>query len=340
MLQLTKPKAVAIGAAAAWTAGKIWRRTRRMSLAGKTVVITGGSRGLGLELARVFGEAGANLALLARDRDELERARDALGNEVSARVEIVRCDVSERDTVKEAVDSIADRLGRIDVLVNNAGVIQVGPLANMTRADFEQAMNVHTWGALNMVEAVLPHMVRQPKARIVNISSIGGKVSVPHLLPYCTSKFALTGLSDGLRAELASSNISVTTVIPGLMRTGSHVNAQFKGQHKKEYGWFAVTAGFPLASVSSDHAARTIVDACVHGDPVLILSPQARLLETVQALFPNTVSHLINGVARLLPTPEATDEADDVHSGRESHPDTLPRILTSLVDKAAVRNNE
>src|ERR687891_1372920 len=106
------------------------------------------------------------------------------------------------------------------------------------------------------MHAVIPLMKRQSYGRIVNIASIGGKVAVPHLLPYVASKFALVGLSEGMRAELLKDGIYVTTVSPGLMRTGSHLNAFFKGQHKKEYALFSIANALPLFSTSSKRAAH------------------------------------------------------------------------------------
>src|SRR5436309_7591109 len=107
----------------------------------------------------------------------------------------------------------------------------------MTVEDFEETMRVHFWGPLYATLAALPHLRKQDTGRIVNISSIGGRIAVPHLAPYSASKFALAGLSDGLRTELAREGIYVTTVFPGLMRTGSHVNAQFKGKRRAEFTW-------------------------------------------------------------------------------------------------------
>ena len=153
--------------------------------------------------------------------------------------------------MEQTVEEILKLRGRIDVLVNNAGIIQVAPFENLNMQDFSSSMDVHAWGPLYMVQAVTPHMKRQGEGRIVNISSIGGLVAVPHLLAYTMGKFALTGLSDGLRAELAKDGIRVTTVAPGLMRTGSHVNAFFKGQHRKEFAWFSISGTNPLLSTHS-----------------------------------------------------------------------------------------
>ena len=107
-------------------------------------------------------------------------------------------------------------------MVNNAGMIQVGPLATTTKEDFVTALDVMFWGTLYPTLAVLPQMRARGRGHIVNITSIGDLVSVPHLLPYTCAKFAAVGLSEGLRAELGPVGIRVTTVVPGLMRTGSY----------------------------------------------------------------------------------------------------------------------
>jgi len=184
----------------------------------------------------------------------------------------IRCDVTQEDDVARCVALVRDELGPIDVLINNAGIIQVGPISLMRREDFEEALAVNFWGAYNMVEAVLPEMRRRETGRIVNISSIGGKISIPHLVPYCVAKFALVGYSQGLRAELANNGIVVTTVCPGLMRTGSPRNADFKGQNEAEYAWFKISGSLPLLTISAEKAARDILHACQRGDAQAILS--------------------------------------------------------------------
>src|SRR5690349_14792149 len=183
-------------------------------LTDKTVLISGGSRGLGLVMAREFAREGSRLVLCARDEQELDQARLDL-EKLGAEVMIVPCDVTNKHDVNEMIATVNSRFGAVDVLVNNAGVIQVGPIEVMTHEDFEHAMQAHFWGPLNTIMAVLPAMMQQKTGRIVNISSIGGKVSVPHLVPYSASKFALVGLSKGLRAELMKDGIKVTTVCPG-----------------------------------------------------------------------------------------------------------------------------
>src|SRR5581483_2459292 len=238
-----------------------------------------------------------------------------------------------------AVREIIEHRGAIDVLVNNAGIIQVGPMEHMQREDFIDAMDVHFWGPLYFLQEVVPHMQRRGDGRIVNIASIGGKVAVPHLLPYVASKFALVGLSEGLRPELAKDGIYVTTVCPGLMRTGSHVNALFKGDHEKEYALFSMANASPLLSTSSEKAARQIVEACRYGRAEIFITRRARLLEIVNALFPGLVAESMALVNSALPG--VRDRRGDVlKRGWESRSRLAPSFLTRRADRAAARNKE
>jgi NAD(P)-dependent dehydrogenase (short-subunit alcohol dehydrogenase family) len=313
------------------------RARRAYDVQGKTVLITGGSRGLGLVLARRFADAGANVAVCARDPRELERARADLAAR-GARVLAFPCDVTDRAQVRELVEVVTRHFGRVDVLVNNAGVIQVGPLETMTLEDFEQAMNVHFWGPLYATLAVLPQMRARGEGRIVNVSSIGGRVGVPHLVPYCASKFALAGLSDGLRAELAKDGVVVTSVFPGLMRTGSPRNADFKGRHRAEYAWFAVSDSLPVTSINAERAAAQIVRACARGQAELVITTQAQLAVKFRALFPEATADILSVVNRLLPAPGGIGRRRA--KGKESESALAPSVLTTLTEWAARRNNE
>jgi NAD(P)-dependent dehydrogenase (short-subunit alcohol dehydrogenase family) len=344
-MQLTdqERRAVMIGAAGigALLLTQAWRRRRETyDFAGRSVVITGGSRGLGLLMARALADEGARLTLIARDEEELARAADDIRTrQPFAEVLTIATDVRRRFDTDRAVAQVLDRYSRIDVLVNNAGIIQVGPLDHMKLADYEDAMNTHFWGPLFMIQAALPQMRRQGEGRIVNISSIGGRVSVPHLLPYSASKFALTGLSDGLRTELADENIVVTTVCPGLMRTGSPVNAMFKGRRPQEYAWFAISDSLPIASIDARRAARQIIDACRHGDAELVITVQAKLAILARTVAPELFADLMTVMNRLLPKPAAPD-GDRAEPGRENESEWAPSTLTAPTYKAAGENNE
>jgi NAD(P)-dependent dehydrogenase (short-subunit alcohol dehydrogenase family) len=305
----------------------------------RIVVITGGSRGLGLLLARQFVDEGAVVTIAARDEAELERARQDLESR-EGRVHVVVCDVGVREQAEQLIRQTLERHGRIDVLINNAGVMKVGPIEHMDHADFEEAMAVHFWGPLHTTLVALPAMRRQGGGRIVNISSIGGKIGVPHLTPYCASKFALAGLSDSLRAELAQDNIHVTTVCPGMMRTGSPFNAWFKGNYRDEFTWFTISDSIPVASIDGRRAAAQVLDAARHGDAELILTLPAKLAVVANALVPEWVA-LVSATAnaRLLPPPDPT-AGTEAHSGWQSGSEWAPSRLTRLTERAAHENNE
>jgi NAD(P)-dependent dehydrogenase (short-subunit alcohol dehydrogenase family) len=303
----------------------------------KSVLITGGSRGLGLVLAREFAAQGARLTIIARDRVELEQACADLAAR-GAEVLAFACDVRDQADVQSAIERAVARYGSIDVLINNAGVIQAGPVAHMQVADFEDALNTHLWGPLYTMLAAAPYMRRQGGGRVVNIASIGGKVAVPHLVPYTTSKFALVGLSDGMRSELARDNIIVTTVCPGLMRTGSHLNALFKGQHAEEFTWFSIIDSLPVSSIDARRAARQIIEACRRGDPQLLISVQAHAIALLNAVFPGLSARALKLMNQLLPAP--TDpRGDESRTGWESQSTLAPSLLTRLSDRAAEDNN-
>lgn len=296
-----------------WAARSLVRS--RFSFDGKVVMISGGSRGLGLLLAREFAAKGGRLVLLARDESELAAARQQL-RDYRADVLTIRCDLTMREEILRAVERAVAEFGGIDVLVNNAGVIEVGPLAHMQRADFERSLAVHFWGPYELTMAVRPIMRRRGGGRIVNITSIGGKIAVPHMTPYTAGKFALTGFSDGTRAELAREGIAVTTVAPGMMRTGSQVNARFKGNHEAEYGWFSLSNGIPFFSISGRKAAAKIVNACREGRASLVLTLPARLAIAGNAVLPGLTARAMKIANRLLPRP--TDlSGNELRSGRE-----------------------
>ena len=309
-------------------AGLYWLAARRRhwrGFEGRVVLITGGTRGLGLALARRFLSLGARVAVCGRDEETLERAREQLGHDVFARA----CDVTEAQQVRELVREVERRYGRIDVLINNAGVIQVGPMEEMTIDDYEEAMDTHYWGPVYASLAALPGMRRRRDGRIVNIASIGGKVAVPHLLPYDGSKFALVGFSEGLRAEAARDHVYVTTVCPWLMRTGSPRHAFFKGRHEAESVWFTLADALPLASMSAESAARRIVEACRRGEAEVVLTLKGKAAAALRALFPGPVAGLLSLMNRLLPRPGGI--------GRERR---KRAALPALTEKAARAYNQ
>jgi short-subunit dehydrogenase len=300
-------------------------------------VVSGGSRGLGLVLARELVAEGARVAICARDEPDLARARAELAG-ASPEVVAIACDVTRQDQVDSMLRQVREQLGPVDILINNAGTIQVGPMDEMTVEDYDQALRAHFWAPLYTTLGVLPDMRRRRSGRIVNIASIGGKISVPHLLPYSTSKFALVGFSEGLRAALARDEVYVTTVCPGLMRTGSPRNAWFKGQHRREFAWFSIADSLPLVAMEATRAARRILDACRHGDAELMMPFSSAVAIKLYGLFPELTLDLMSLIDRLLPDPGGIGTS--MRRGAESQSRWSPSLLTTLTDRAAAGNNE
>jgi NAD(P)-dependent dehydrogenase (short-subunit alcohol dehydrogenase family) len=309
----------------------------RYDFRGKHVVVTGGARGLGLVMARMLAGKGAKLSICSRTAEELRTAADDLrhrGAEVYAQV----ADVTDPVALRGFLLVAESRLGPVDVLVNNAGMIGVGPMEEQTRADYERSLDTHFWATYHACEAVIPGMRARGGGRILTVSSFGGKFAVPHLLPYCAGKFAQVGYSTGLRAELARHGIVVTTACPGVIRTGSHLNAEFKGRHEEEYAWFAAGAGTPGFSLSAEGVAARILDACAVGEGEVVIGLPAKLAVLTNAVAPD----LLAGVAALvnrsvLPDPGGVGTRRvKGHASRGK----LPAAVTTLPDRAAARNNE
>lgn len=316
-------------------------RRKSQELAGKVALITGGSRGLGLALAEEFARRGARLALAARDVAELERARALLVKKDAVQspedVFIYPCDLRDADEAQRLIQKTTAYLGAIDILVNNAGIITVGPVENQTIENFHDVMNTNFFAGLHCTLAVLPQMLERRRGNIVNIASIGGKVAVPHMLPYTASKFAAVGFSEGLNAELRSKGVRVTTVCPGLMRTGSHLNASFTGDAAREYRWFSLSAGLPGVSTSAHSAARKIVRATIAGRSEIAITPQAILMSRFADVCPTATALAMRTMCRALP--DAAPGATESHRGADVS-DLEVKPATRLAQSAAWRYNQ
>lgn len=293
---------------------------------------------MGLEIARVLVERHANVAVVARDDAELLRAMEDLIGRAGSPAHIVgqACDLEDAASIDDMLMQVTSRLGPVDVLINDAGVIQIGPVETMNMADFERSVRIHLLAPVRLMLALREPMRRNGGGRIANVSSIGGVVPVPHLLPYCAGKFALTGVSLGMRAEFAKDNIVVTTVAPGLMRTGSSRHATVKGDHEKEYAWFAISDSLPLLSVDSRTAALRVVRAIERGEAHVHIGAPAKLAALIQGLAPGWMANVMALANRLLPHGTNTES----RSGADSASAWAPSVLTTLSERAALANNE
>lgn len=314
-------------------------------ISGEVAIVTGASRGLGLALASELGRRSARLVICARDADALERAADGLrasGAEVTA----VPCDLRDPASAELLTETATRVYGRLDIVVNNAGIISVGPVTDTGPGDFEEALDTMALAPVRLTLAALPLMRRQGHGRIVTITSVGGKISVPHLLPYGMAKFAAVGFSEGLRAELGSSGpVTVTTAVPGLMRTGSHLHALFRGQREKEFTWFSLGAALPPVSMDAHRAAERIVSAMCDRKAEVILTPLAQVAARGAAVFPGLTVRLLHAFAAALPrSPDGSPlPGPGPAEGRHLRPAIAQEAfdrLTALARTAARRLNE
>jgi NAD(P)-dependent dehydrogenase (short-subunit alcohol dehydrogenase family) len=313
--------ALTLGAAVATVATLRARRSTKLA-PGAVVVVTGGSRGLGLAIASRFARTPVRLVLAARDFAQLQQAQATLlARHSQLRPEdfyLVAADLAKPEECQRLISETIAHFGRIDVLVNNAAVIEVGPLESQTLEIFERTMQVNFFAALYTTWAALPHLRTQAplpgarpgsrRAAIVNIASIGGKIALPHMLPYTAAKFALVGFSEGLHAELRSKGIRVTTVCPGLMRTGGEDHAQFVGNIDAERRWFNFAARTPGITVSAKYAANRIFRAVESGRAEITISPQAWVAARFGGLCPETLQ-LANALTNQHILPKAPTSA-------------------------------
>jgi NAD(P)-dependent dehydrogenase (short-subunit alcohol dehydrogenase family) len=318
------------GGAALWATRSLLRSRRKIDLRGRVVVITGASSGLGLLVARMAAEQGAALAIAARDESDLNAAATELRGVGSPDVLVVPTDVADQEQAERLIARTIEHFGRIDVLINNAATMLVGPVESLKVDDFRRAMATNFWGEFYPTFAAIPHMQRQRFGRICNVVSIGGKVAAPHMLPYTVSKFALTGLSEGLRGEPVKDNIYVTAIYPGTIRTGGHPHVEIKGDHEAEYSWFALSDTIPSLSSSAHRCASALWDTVIHGDHEVVFGLQAKLTVGFHNLFPGWYAELGPLINIMLPKPPGG--LNEVLRGgdvRGTIPDMVNRIVPS-----------
>ena len=325
------------GLGAFLAAKTLLKKYNAYSFRNKVVIVTGGSRGLGLVLSRMLAKEGAHLAICSRTEYQLKTAAEELeqyGTEIFA----VNCDLTDRLQAESFIKQVLDRFGRIDVLINNAGIIQAGPLETMVVDDFADAMNIHFWAPLYTMLAAVPAMKARGEGRIVNIASVGGRISLPHIVPYSASKFALVGLSEGFRSELQKDGIVVTTVNPGLFRSGSVYNIKVKGQTEKEYAWFTTLGSNLITSSSTEETARRILKACRYGEAEVITNFPAKFLALSNSVLPELTADIMALTNKyILPAPENINQEKQ---GIDSDSDLIPEHLRERAAKAAEENNE
>lgn len=330
-------------AALALAAGGLFslQKTESDSFVGHSVLITGGSRGLGLALAKQLVQEGAFVTLLARDRDELEKARSILEKIEAGHAYIIVCDVTDSKKLSAAINQAAKKFGGLDMLINNAGAITVGPWESMEQADFEAQMRLHVYAPINAIRSALPYLRESGSGkRIVNICSMGGRVAVPHMLPYDTSKFALSGFSQGVAAELAGEGISVSTIYPSLMRTGSAIQAVFKGDHEREFAWFQAGDVLPGVTLSAQTAAAKIIQAARERRWELMPTGLGKLRMVAASFFPEIVGRTMAIAASFLPKGQSKEYKTGAQSRTLFDQSLLTAPLVQRAHDAEEENNQ
>jgi NADP-dependent 3-hydroxy acid dehydrogenase YdfG len=192
-----------------------------------TVLITGASQGSGKATALLFASKGYDVVMVARQPERLAAAAEEVqraGNAVLA----IPADVGNIQQVRSLVQKALDSCGSIDVLINNAGICVSGPIEQTTAEDWQQLIDTNLWGCVNTIQEILPHFLEKKSGTIINVGSIGGKMPLPQMTAYCTSKYAVTGLTETLRLELAPQGIHVGVVHPGLINSDFLERAQFR----------------------------------------------------------------------------------------------------------------
>ena len=256
------------------------------SLKGKVAVVTGASSGIGEATALELAHRGASVAAAARSAEKLEGlARWASG--FDGEILKVETDVADRDSVEAMVGRVMDEFGRLDVLVNNAGLGLSGRVADLRPEDLRYVFEVNTVGPLNCVQAALPRMGRG--GRIINVSSVVGKRAIPKVGGYCSTKFALNALSDALRVEVADRGITVTSVYPGTTKTSFRDNSRRTKDEKR---------GWRPKGVTPEKVAERIAVAAEKGTRDVYVTASDRLFVAGVTLFPGLTDRVLRAWAK------------------------------------------
>ena len=335
--RLLKPS-LYVGAALVSREAVLRRRDR--SIAGQRVLITGGSRGLGLALARQLLDEGCRVAICARDTGELEAARKELAQRAGPdAVLAIECDVTDRVDVDRMVAEVTASFGGIDILINNAGLVVVSPAQLTTEEDIQRALDLMLWHLVHTAFAVVPQMRERGEGQIVNVTSFGGKLAVPHLLAYSTAKFAAVGFSSGLATELRKHGVHVTTVCPSEIQTGSHTKVLFKGRRDEEYRWFALGAAAPWTQ-TADRAAARIIQGIRRREVDVTFPWTVRLAVAANGISPSWTTAALRLADKALPSPEGGDTG--IETGAQVEARKSSRIwdaATTQARDAAERHN-
>ena len=256
-------------------------------LKGRVAAVTGAASGIGRSLAIHLAKEGCGLALADIDQDGLNQTVEMVnnnGNKITTHV----LDVADREQVYRFADDVAGEHGKINVIINNAGVAVSETLEDLTYDDFNWLLGINFWGVIYGSKAFLPYLKQQPEGHIVNISSVHGLFTNPNVGPYCTSKFAVRGFTQTLCQELKGTTVRVSCVHPGGIKTNIVRNSRFikasepETSHDEAVEWFDKY----LAWTSADRAAQIIIKGIKKNKNRILVGFDAHIYDILQRMFP------------------------------------------------------
>ena len=257
------------------------------NLRDRVAVVTGASSGIGRALAIILANEGCHLAIADINRNGLKETADLIGNR-EVRVTTHRVDVSKRDQVYKFAESVVKRHGRVDIIINNAGVGLAGMLEEINYKEFEWLMGINFWGVVYCSMAFLPHLKQREEANLVNVSSVHGLFTNPGVGPYCSSKFAIRGFTLALCQELRESPVRVSCVHPGGIKTNIVRNTRIAKAHVPEKSLEEIQEDFNkfVARTSADKAARIIIRGIKKNKKRILVGRDAHFYSLMARLFP------------------------------------------------------
>lgn len=252
-----------------------------MDFKNKIVVITGASSGIGRETAKQFAKNGANVVLVARRQKNLENLEIEL-KKFNIQTLVCPCDVSVKDQVKKMAKSVFEKFQRIDVLVNNAGFAILGPVNDLSIEEIESQMSTNYFGMVYCIKEFLPKMIEQKSGHVVNVASVAGSMGLPGIAPYCASKSAMLGFSEGLKHELSGTGIGVTVVSPIMVRTDFFAHPSFEKMPK-----------YSPTSLNAKTVAKTILKAANSPRLEIIVPAVVRLAVWAKQTLPYFINPVL-----------------------------------------------
>jgi len=257
----------------------------KFQLKESVAVVTGAAQGIGAALALELGCRGCHVALIDRDALRLGRTAEAvrlLGVHVSEHV----LDIADAPSVAALPQQVLAEHGRVNLLINNAGVALMGNVEQLHLGDFEWLFNINFWGVVRTSKAFLPVLRQEPQAHIVNISSVFGLIAPAGQAPYCASKFAVRGFTDALRHELAGTTVSLSVVHPGGIKTRIAHNSRRAESFDETQAKQLADKFFSDVMTTPEQAAAQIVDGIVRRAPRILVGPDARIMDWLSRLMP------------------------------------------------------